>query len=334
MKIKKILKISLIFFFLYTIFFYRAISINNKNPLGEKEFVIEKGQGVEQIAQNLKNEGFLMEPFWFKVYVASVGKKNNFYSGEYLLRTDWNIKTLVEKMTNNAFIGRKEITLTFLEGWTIVDYDNYLTQNNFIRQGEFLSFSKEYKNSTHEFLFDKPSGADLEGFLYPDTYRVYENSKIEDIVEKMITNFEFKLDKELREEIKKQGKSIFEVITLASIVEKEMFGYENRQKVADVFLKRLKIGMPLQSDATINFITQKGVVAPSYADLQVKSAYNTYQNKGLPPGPICNPSVEAIKAVIYPIKTDYWYFLTTPDNKIIFSKNHDEHVLNKYKYLK
>jgi len=113
-----------------------------------------------------------------------------------------------------------------------------------------------------------------------------------------------------------------------------MFGYENRRVVADIFLKRLELGMALQSDATINYITKKGIAAPSLNDLEVDSLYNTYKYRGLPPGPICNPSIEAIKAVIYPADTDYLYFLNTPEGDIIFSKNHDEHVANKFKYLK
>jgi len=321
-------------FIVFCVYFNGQINKPNENVFGAKKFKIEKGQGVADIAQSLHEQGFLKSPFWFKIYVGVSGNKNKFYDGEYELSTDLNIKNLVRELAQKSAVGQKEIEITFLEGWTVAEDDEYLNQKGLIKKGELLNFVKDFDGLQYGFLFGRPKNSDLEGFLYPDTYRIYENAKVEDIVKKMLENFDQKLTQEMRAEIKKQNKSIFEIVTLASIVEKEMFGYENRQKVADIFWKRLKVGMALQSDATINFITNKGVVSPSYADLQVKSAYNTYQNAGLPPGPICNPSIEAIKAVIFPIKNDYWYFLTTPNNEIIFSKNHDEHVINKQKYLK
>lgn len=150
----------------------------------------------------------------------------------------------------------------------------------------------------------------------------------------MLRNFDDKLTPEMRAEIKKQGRTVYQVLTLASIVEKEMFGYESRRQVAGVFYNRLKIGMPLQSDATVNYITGKGMTRPTIADTKIDNRYNTYKYYGLPPGPICNPSIESIKAVIYPASNNYLYFLTTPDNQIIFSKTMDEHLKNQYKYFK
>jgi UPF0755 protein len=137
----------------------------------------------------------------------------------------------------------------------------------------------------------------------------------------------------MREEIKKQKKTIFEVLTLASIVEKEMHGYENRRVVAGVFYNRLKIGMPLQSDVTVNYITKKGMTRPTIVDTKINNPYNTYVNKGLPLGPVCNPSIESIKAVIYPADTDYMFFLTNAKEQIIFSKTYDEHLRNINKHL-
>ncbi|MFA6537109.1 MAG: endolytic transglycosylase MltG [Patescibacteria group bacterium] len=334
MKTKRIFLAVVVGLLIFSIYFNKKISAPNENFFGDKVFKIEKGDGIKKIADNLHEQGFLDSVFWFKVYVGASGNKNKFYDGEYGLRTDFSIKDLVKTLVTKSANNRGEVDITLLEGWSIADYDNYLAEKNILKKGEFFDFAEKFDGLQYDFLFNRPKNADLEGFLYPDTYRIYENSTAEDIGKKMLENFGNKLTSELREEIKKQKKSIFEVITLASIVEKEMFGYENRQIVADVFLKRLKVGMALQSDATINFITQKGIAAPSYTDLQVKSAYNTYKNKGLTPGPICNPSIEAIKAVVYPAKTDYWYFLTTKDGQIIFSRTHDEHVANKYKYLK
>ena len=137
----------------------------------------------------------------------------------------------------------------------------------------------------------------------------------------------------MREEIKKQGKTIFEVVSLASIIEREVPNDEDKKMIADIFLKRLNIGMALQSDATINFITGKGMTQPTYDDLKIDSLYNSYLYPGLPPGPISNPGLSSIEAVIYPISNNYYFFLTTKEGEVIYSVDYDEHLRNKAKYL-
>jgi len=243
-----------------------------------------------------------------------------------------NIKELVKALITQN--GGKEVEIKFIEGWTIEEMDGYLAKNGLIETGDLVNYSKKFIQKNYFFLVDKPAKASLEGYLFPDTYRIYRQTTAEEIAKKALNNFDAKLTRELRQEIKKQKRTIFEVLTLASIVEKEMFGYENRQKVAGIFLKRLDAGMPLQSDATINFITKKGLTRPSLADLAVDSLYNTYKYSGLPPGPIGNPGIEAINAAIYPVETLFWYFLTTEDGQIIFSKTHEEHLANQGKYFK
>jgi len=330
---KRYIAIILGVFLVFLIYFNAQITKSNDNQFGERFFKIEKGDGVAQIAENLDTQGFLASQFWFKVYVAASGNKAKFIDGEYELRTDLNVKELVRQLTG-ARSSNKEVDVTLLEGWTVAEMDEYLVKRDLIKPGELIAYSDDFAQKDYFFLFDRPKNADLQGYLYPDTYRVYAQTTAADLARKMLDNFDAKLTPEMRAAIKKQKKSIFEVVTLASIVEKEMFGYENRRVVADIFSKRLKAGMALQSDATVNFVTKKGIAAPSLDDLKVESQYNTYKYPGLPPGPICNPSIEAIRAVIYPAQTSYWYFLNTPQGEIIFSKTHDEHVQNKFKYLK
>ena len=140
---------------------------------------------------------------------------------------------------------------------------------------------------------------------------------------------------DLREEIKKQNKTIFEIVVLASIIEKEAGSSKDMKKVSSVFQNRLEIGKALESDATINYITNTGRAQSTYEDLKSDSPYNTYKYTGLPPGPISNPGIEAIKSAIYPEKTDYFYFLTKKEGgEAVFSKTYQEHLKNKYKYLK
>ncbi len=169
--------------------------------------------------------------------------------------------------------------------------------------------------------------------MFPDTYRIFKNATAQDIIEKMLDNFDQKISSELRTEISKQNKSIFDIITLASIVEKELSADEDRAIAADIFYRRMEIGMPLQSDATVNYVTGKKETRPSVDDTHTDSLYNTYQNRGLPPGPISNPGLSAIKAVIYPKANNYYYFLTTEEGDVIYSRTNDEHAENKAKYL-
>ena len=330
---RKIIGIIVVVFLIFAFYFYQQVNTTHDNAFGKKQFIIEKGQGVEVIADNLQAQGFIKNPFWFKVYVASSGKRSEFVDGTFDLRTDLSVKEVVGFLTETMGVA-KETEFTLLEGWSVEQMDESLASEGLIKAGELIEHSDQFNDKSFFFLIDKPKGADLQGYLYPDTYRIYQNSSVEKITKKMLSNFDVKLTDEIRKEIKNQGKTIFEVVTLASIVEKEMFGYENRRIVADVFNKRLEVGMALQSDATVNFVTNKGIAAPSLADTQVDSLYNTYKYPGLPPGPISNPSIESIKAVVYPKQSNYWYFLNTPEGDIIFSKNHDEHVINKHKYLK
>ena len=314
-----------------TIIFIFKINVKNENSFGAKTFRIAKGEGIDKIAGSLVEQGFMENRFWFKAYVALSGSKAKFMDGEYKLATNMTARQLIKKLIDQRN-SNKEVDITLLEGRTIKQNEEYLVAQGLIKIGDLTEYSESFNDKSYFFLIDRPKKATLEGYLYPDTYRVYAKTDVEEIVKKALNNFDNKLDENIRKEIKKQKKTIFEVITLASIVEKEMFGYENRRIVADIFLKRLKVGMGLQSDATINFITGKGLTRPTATDLKIDSLYNTYKYAGLPLGPISNPSIEAIRAVVYPQKTDYWYFLTTPDNKIIFSKNYDEHLTNKYKY--
>ena len=143
-----------------------------------------------------------------------------------------------------------------------------------------------------------------------------------------------KLTAELRAEIKRQGKTIHEILTLASIIEKEVSSDKDRKLVADIFYKRLDAGVALQADSAVNYVTGKSTPRASAQDLAKESPYNTYRYRGLPPGPIASPGLSAILAAVYPTANPYWYFLTTPAGQAIYSKTFEEHVANKAKYLR
>lgn len=328
---KKILALLILIVVIAGYWYFHTINKTNDNAFGEKEFRVEKGQGVDTIAKNLEGQRFLKSKLGFKIYLWTTGEKGRLVDGEYQLQTDWTIKQIVKALLEQP--KAKEVSIKFIEGWNVSDMDEYLAKEMIIKAGDLISYSQSYKEKDYEFLTERPKSATLEGYLYPDTYRIYKKTDLATVVNKMLNNFDAKLTAELRQQIKDQKKSIHEVLILASIVEKEMYGYENRRIVAGIFKNRLKIGMPLQSDATVNFITNKGTTRPSLDDTKIDNPYNTYKNQGLPPGPICNPSIEAIKAVVNAADTDYLFFLTTKDNRIIYGRTYEEHLSNIRKYL-
>jgi len=184
----------------------------------------------------------------------------------------------------------------------------------------------------YSILASKPRNLDLEGYLFPDTYRIFRDASVTDVVKKMLGNLEAKLTPQMKKDITDSGKTIHEVLTLASIVEKEVSSDKDRKLVADIFYKRLKAGIALQADSTVNYVTGKSVSRASASDLEVESLYNTYQHRGLPPGPISNPSLSSIISAIYPTPNTYLYFLTTPSGEVIYNETFEGHVEDKNRY--
>lgn len=265
------------------------------------------------------------------------------------------IERQIDKRDNrqkpSPIVYKEEVTLKILEGWTLDDIATYLSDQGIITKESFKEIAGSSReelveginifNDKFDFLADKPSKQSLEGFLFPDTYRVFTDASSEDIIAKMLANFDAKLTPQMRADIASQGKSIYEVIIMASLIEKEApIDYsdpENKDAriVSDIFWGRLEIGQALQSDATLSYLLNDNNPAHSGADLQIDSPYNSYKYTGLPPTPICNPGIKAIEAAIYPIPTNYNYFLTTLDgSEIYYARTYDEHLQNKYKYLK
>ncbi|MCX6796447.1 MAG: endolytic transglycosylase MltG, partial [Candidatus Falkowbacteria bacterium] len=259
------------------------------------------------------------------------------------------IREIVKILTAGK-VKDREITIKILEGWDSAEIADYLAKQGLFKSPDFLKFvglpKTDYRkrkdlttpkdfSEQFPFLKDKPIYYGLEGYLFPDTYRIYKDATIEEVVVKMLDNFDKKLTAELRAEIARQKKTIYEIIIMASILEKEVRTPEDMQIVAGIFWKRLENNYPLESCATLAFIL--GVNKPQYSveDTKLRSPYNTYLNQGLPPGPISNPGIEAIKAAIYPKDSPYHYFLSRLDTgETVFSQTYSEHLQNKAKYLK
>lgn len=279
--------------------------------------------------------------------LRGVAKDNNLFS---------RLETLLTKDKPEDIVLRPEKTVRFVEGWTNRDMGQYLEGQGIWQSEELLEvagFPQANYDLASElprpidfserftFLADKPKNRGLEGYLYPDTYRIYASSSTPvDLLEKMLANFDKRLTAQMRSDIAKQGKTIYEIVTMASILEKEApINYatgDNRDAkiVAGIFWDRIKVGQALQSCASLAYILGVNKAQYSAEDTQVESNYNTYKYPGLPPGPISNPGILAIEAAIYPIRTNYNYFLTPAGSKeMIYAATYEEHLRNKAQYL-
>jgi UPF0755 protein len=178
-----------------------------------------------------------------------------------------------------------------------------------------------------------PKNATLEGYLYPDTYFIYADSTPETIIRKMLDNFGKKVTKDIREQAKSKNMTLNQVLTMASIIQKEVKTPEEMKLAAGLYFNRLNANKALESDSTITYVTGNYDSRASTEDLKIKSPYNTYTHNGLPPGPISNPSLIAITAVLNPTESDYMFFITDKSGKAIFSVTGEEHVENVEEHL-
>lgn len=303
----------------FFIFYQIKTSLSKSNY--EQEIIIEKGDSIKTIAKKLEDAQVIRGAFYFETYVW-LKNKRNLQAGEYIFRPSMTIVEIAESLSGGK-INRNDVKITIPEGFSVKQIDERLTQAGLIKAGDLINFdAKKIQNSLSE------------GYLFPDTYIFSKKATIEEIVQKMNDNFNKKITEEMFSEINRQGKSLFDIITMASIIQQEAVSAEEMPKIAGVFYNRLEISMALQSDATINYITGKGRRQPLLEDTKIDSPYNTYKYRGLPPGPVCNPGLDAIMAAIYPEKIDYLYFLHPADAATVFSKTLEEHNANKAKWLR
>jgi len=240
-----------------------------------------------------------------------------------------------KKKENQAKVtARPEKVITIIEGWNIKQIDNYLIGQGVKLDKRLADFNVRDYKSDYDFLADVPAGADLEGYLFPDTYRVFASTTADEVVRKMLSNFASKVSPEMLTEISRQKKTLHQIITMASVVEKEVASQNDMKVVAGIFWDRIKNGQALESCATLAYVLGENKIRYTHKDTRVESPYNTYINRGLPPGPIANPGLNSISSAIYPTYTDYNYFLSRPDTgETVFSKTYEEHVINTEKYL-
>ena len=329
---KKTIIIVLIFVSLFLLLSYRTKHTVSQN---EKvyEFTIESGDDIITVGRKLAKQDLIANRIYFYYYAWKNKLRGSLKAGKYAVPPNSTIADIVYRIfSGDALVEKKkQIKITFPEGWMAKQMAQRLNKNN-LPGDDFLKLTQ---NPTEE-LYEKypflPKGKSLEGYLFPDTYFFLADTTAIDIVEKMLDNFNKKVVIGRGEAIKQTGKTLDEIIILASIVEGEVPIGGERNVIAGIFQNRLDVGMALQSDATIDYIKGTPEIKHTKEDISIDSPYNTYMYPGLPPGPINNPSLEAIDAVIAPADTDYMYFLNNAKTgETVFSKTLDEHNVNKSK---
>lgn len=301
--------------FLFLFVSYQILAPRSGNYF-EKPFLIEKNQGLKEIAGRLTEAQIIRSRFWFMVYVFSRGWADRLQAGEYSLSPSMNVGEIARMLAFGEVLPH-QARVTVPEGFNLKQIDELLVKADLIEPGELVN------NYSH-----------LEGYMFPDTYLFEKKAALEEITAKVVANFNKKITDGMNDEIKRQGKTLSEIVIMASVIEKEIAGWENSRLVAGIFWRRLKNSQPLESCATIAYVLGVNKRRYSIEDTKVNSPYNTYRNVGLPPGPICSPGLTAVSAAIYPQYSDYNYFLAKPDGETVFSRTYQEHLENKAKYLR
>jgi UPF0755 protein len=299
-------------------------------------FVIEPGETAVTIAARLAAEGLIDDAELFRLYIRYHGVDAHLEAGDFELRRNMTMEKIVEALQKARM---KEVTVTIVPGWRAEEIADMLEREEVMRGDAFLALVRQ-GTFAYAILADRPEGSGLEGYLFPETYRLPAQATALDLVERMLKTFDQRITPEMRQAIRGQGMTIYEAVTAASIVQREAVVPDEGPIIASVYLNRLKEGMYLQADPTVQYAMgyqpdagqwwKSPMKLDEYASVQ--SPYNTYLNPGLPPGPICSPSQAALEAVAFPADTNYLFFYATGDGTHAFAVTYEEHQANIARY--
>lgn len=305
---------------------YIQIGPYNKNSKNDIIVEIPNGATLTQVSSILEENNLIKNKLFFKLVSKFKQDNNGVKAGKYLLSQKYSNSEILDILISGK-IYNDGIKVTIPEGSTYKEVIKYLT-NKKIGQSEvyekLINSPKEFYEE-YEFLNEKDI-INLEGFLYPDTYYFDEDLSEKEVISSMLKRFSEVYTKKLKEKQKELGLTLQEIVNMASIIEKESVKDIDRPKIAGVFYNRLDIEMPLQSDATIQYIFDERKKIVSYSDLKIDSPYNSYLNKGLPPTPISSPGIKSIEAALEPEDNDYLYFVATVEGGNNYSKTYEEHL--------
>src|SRR6056300_902704 len=299
------------------------LSVNNRE-IEAKTISISKGMTLNSVINLLHKNNLIVNKNVLKAKIRIRGLASKVPTGTFLIEGKVSDSKLIDSIFNK---GPIKLKLTIPEGTSakkIFESINLLLKTDHRFDNLFTE-----KNILNKYNI---SGSSLEGYLYPNTYFFYNDTSPEDIVDTLVSQFWIEFDQKLLNRANELGLSVHEVVTLASIIEGEAMLDRERSTISSVYHNRLKINMKLQADPTIQYIIEGPPKTLSTRDLRIKSPYNTYQNYGLPPGPINNPGIQSIKAALYPLETNYLFFVAQGDGSHAFTTNEKDHEAAKRIY--
>lgn len=303
----------------------------------EVYFDVQRDESIDSIADRLHAAGLIRSPGYFTFRVRLDGAGDEIVAGRYQLNTAMTTSQIIEAITSEETALAQEITVRFIEGWRTEQYAEALVEAGVATDtASFLAAANDPKwNGEFAFLHTRPSGVALEGYLFPDTYNLRADATADEIIERLLATFAERVTPEMIASADQLGLTLHQVMTIASIVEREAVVPEERAIIASVYYNRLAQGMPLQADPTVQY--QIGTEAEWWPeltpeDLQESGRYNTYLTTSLPPGPICNPSLASIEAALTPAQTGYLFFVAKGDGSHAFATTLEEHEQNVEQY--
>ncbi|MCX6765976.1 MAG: endolytic transglycosylase MltG [Candidatus Moranbacteria bacterium] len=331
-KIEKFIAVFIILSMIVGSFFYfrQQVYFSHGSYRETKIFTVKKGERNVLIASRLKEEGLITGKIYFYYYLRTHGLQNKILPGDYELSGGLTIPEIALILAEEQ---TKFIKVTFPEGWTSKQMAERLKANG-LPGDDFLAIASNPQELAENYNFLSGDGIkNLEGYLFPDTYFFAKDATAKDIAVKLLGIFNTKITPPMKADALARGKSLNEIVIMASIIEGEVRSEEDRKIVSGIFWKRLENGKPLESCATLAYVLGTRKAQYSYADTQFDSPYNTYLHQGLPSGPISNPGLSSIEAALYPQESNYNYFLSDPETgETIFSATYEEHNENKRKY--
>ena len=301
-----------LFFTLSTLLvFIQALNAPPKDFPTSTLITIKDGMPTKNIIKMLDNESVIKSSFYMYLVLRNQYPDSHVQAGIYFFEEPMTAKDVARAITG-GLNGAPLNKITFPEGFRVEQINKYLPDR--LKTSETASL------------------IELEGYLFPDTYHISSHTTLNEVIEMMQQNFDAKIGS-LQDEIESSDLTLAEIVTLASILEREANDYESMRIVSGILQTRLMIGMPLQVDATFEYLLGKRSDELTEEDLNIDSPFNTYTNAGLPPHPIASPGMNALNAVFNPTETDYLYYLTDADGTFHYAQTFEQHKRNKERYL-
>ncbi|MBQ4897823.1 endolytic transglycosylase MltG [Paenibacillus sp. Marseille-P2973] len=314
---------------------------NGMQPVKASEqpvkFTIEPRTGTNGIAEILEDQGLIKNSFLFLSYLKWKSEGSRFQAGVYELNPGATYEEIIAKLNSGDVVKAEMIRFTIPEGFTVTQMADKLAEQGIANKEVFLDLAKQATGLSNALLADLSDSDQLtfklEGYLFPETYELKKGSTETDIVQRMFEETSKRLDEipDFREKLAQRGMSLNELMTVASLVEREVVADNERSLVAGVIYNRLAEGMKLEIDATVQYLLGKPKERLMNSDLRsVDSPYNTYLYEGLPPGPIAAPSLKSIEAALEPESSEYLFYVTKKDGsgEHLFAKTYNEHLKN------